>query len=213
MAARNNPYELKQNAETYDRWLRAPIIRTLRREEGEALRAAFDRLLGKDDTVLEVGAGTGYYSFDIARRVKKLTLLEPSAAMVAILREKLKRTDMPHLKIVQHDLFTYDASQQFDHVVAIGVLDYIADGKKFLETCLRHAQKSVIVTVPRKGLWSSIYKLASRLRGVSIYAREPEDFRAWIKDYNVSITEAGLQTRLTRGLTLIVTIEKPTQEK
>ena len=69
--SRNNPYRKEKTASGYEKLLKAPFARKIRRDEEELLTRLFAENLCKEDTVLEIGAGTGYYSISIATLVKK----------------------------------------------------------------------------------------------------------------------------------------------
>ncbi len=54
-----------------------------------------------DSTVLDIGAGTGAWSALLARRAKRVTAVEPSAAMIAVMREDLAAQSIANVAIVQ----------------------------------------------------------------------------------------------------------------
>ncbi|MEN6475061.1 MAG: class I SAM-dependent methyltransferase [Syntrophaceae bacterium] len=52
-------------------------------------------------TVLDIGAGTGAWACLLAPFAKKVTALEPSAAMIEVMRENLKELGITNVEIVQ----------------------------------------------------------------------------------------------------------------
>src|SRR6185437_393006 len=120
----------------YEHVLRLPIIRSIRQQEQQTLHRAFGENLHGGDKVLEVGAGTGFYTFDIARRVQSVTALERSPGMTRILRERIQSAGAPNITVVQSDFFSYTPDRRFDAVIAIGVLDCVNDAKTFLLQCI-----------------------------------------------------------------------------
>ena len=62
-------------------------------------------LVRPDDSLLDVGAGTGRFALPLAGRVRHVTALDHSAAMLAILRQKMGRAtlndDMGNIAIVE----------------------------------------------------------------------------------------------------------------
>jgi len=50
--------------------------------------ALIERLLRPDDTLLDVGAGTGRFAIPLARQVRRVTALDQSAAMLDVLAQK-----------------------------------------------------------------------------------------------------------------------------
>ncbi|HZK11947.1 MAG TPA: class I SAM-dependent methyltransferase [Atribacterota bacterium] len=196
-------------AEAYDKHLSLPIIKKVREQESRAINDLSEKYLGKDDNVLEIGAGTGYYSMNIALRVRSLTALEPSAAMSNILKKKITVEGAGNISIINSSLEDYKSQSNFDHVVAIGVLDYVEDWKYFLEKCLGFAEKTVIFTAPQKGMWSTICVLASRVeQKIKIYRHTKKQFENYLNDYEIQIQETALKSPLTKGMTLIVVAKK-----
>ena len=57
--------------------------------------------IGKNSTVLDIGAGTGAWSILIARHAKWVTAVEPSSAMIGVMRESLSAENIPNVSIVQ----------------------------------------------------------------------------------------------------------------
>lgn len=55
----------------------------------EGQLAALQTLVRPDDTLLDVGAGTGRFAVPLARQVRAVTALDHSAAMLAVLQQRL----------------------------------------------------------------------------------------------------------------------------
>jgi len=108
----NNPFLKNKAAEAYDKHLSLPIIKTVREQESRAINDLFEKYLGKDDHVLEIGAGTGYYSMNIALRVWSLIALEPSAAMLNFLKKKITTKGMTLIVVAKKRKNTI--SKEFD---------------------------------------------------------------------------------------------------
>ncbi|MDD5489370.1 MAG: class I SAM-dependent methyltransferase [Candidatus Moranbacteria bacterium] len=206
-AKMTNPYTKENISEKYDSFLNYPFIKTIRRQEKKALEKFFDRHLLKKDHVFEVGAGTGFYSLDIASRVSSLVALEPSEGMSDFLKDKIERQNINNIKIVNQDFFDFSSAEKFDHVIAVGVLDYISDWQKFLERCLGLSKKTLIFTAPQKGILGQIYKIASRFEKIQIFLYNKSQLEDCLKDYEFEIVDVGLKTFLTNGLTLVACVE------
>jgi cyclopropane fatty-acyl-phospholipid synthase-like methyltransferase len=205
----NNPFLKNKAAEAYDKHLSLPIIKTVREQESRAINDLFEKYLGKDDNVLEIGAGTGYYSMNIALRVRSLIALEPSTAMSNFLEKKITAEGAGNISIINSSFEDYKSQSKFDYVVAIGVLDYVEDWKNFLERCLGLAEKTVIFTAPQKGIWSAICVLASRVeQKIKIHRHTKKQLENYLSDYETQIQETALKSPLTKGMTLIVVAKK-----
>lgn len=57
--------------------------------------------VGKNHTLLDIGAGTGAWSILLAKQAKKVTALEPSPAMLAILRNYLAQQNATNIEIIE----------------------------------------------------------------------------------------------------------------
>jgi len=67
----------------------------------DSSRALILSQLDADSTVLDIGAGTGAWSAVLARRAKHVTAIEPSPAMIEIMRENLAGEGVTNVTIVQ----------------------------------------------------------------------------------------------------------------
>ncbi|HVB36317.1 MAG TPA: class I SAM-dependent methyltransferase [Candidatus Acidoferrales bacterium] len=190
----------------YDYVLRLPVIRTIRLQEQQILHRTFEENLGPQDQVLEVGAGTGFYTFDVAGHVRNVTALERSAGMARILRQRIENSVARNITVVEADFFSYAPAQRFDAVIAIGVLDCVSEAKSFLDRCISLATKCVIVTIPRSSFWASIHSFFGGMMGVHISVYTPDEVAAYLRGYRYTLQETGLRTRWSHGLTLVAVI-------
>lgn len=190
----------------YEHVLRLPIIRSIRQQEQQTLLRTFAENLDEADQVLEVGAGTGFYTFEIARRVQSVTALERSPGMTRILRERILDASARNITVVESDFFVFAPARRFDVVIAIGVLDCVNDAKTFLSRCISLATKCVIVTIPRSSFWASIHSFFGGMMGVHISVYTPEEIASYLRGYGYTLKETGLRTSWTRGLTIVAMI-------
>ena len=163
-----------------------------------------------EDEVLEIGAGTGFYSFEIARRCRQLIALERAPGMARILRQRIASANIANIRQVECDFFAYWRETGFDVVAAIGVLDGIEDWQSFLDRCISLARRRVIVTVPQFSFWSRFYWLFSKMSCSPARVYRTEELLNHLNGYRVRFYETGLRTRWTRGLTLATVIETET---
>ncbi len=191
----------------YEYVLRLPIIRSIRQQEQQTLHRTFAENLDGADQVLEVGAGTGFYTFEISRRVQNVTALERSPGMTRILRERILSAGAPNITVVESDFFSYAPDRRFDAVIAIGVLDCVNDAETFLSRCISLTKKCVIVTIPRSSFWASIHSFFGGMMGVHISVYTPKEIASYFRGYRYTLTETGLRTQWTHGLTLVGVIE------
>ena len=172
------------------------------------IRRILDENLRPEDEVLEIGAGTGFYSFEIARRCRQLVALERAPGMARILKGRIARASVTNIRVLECDFFAYRREAAFDVVMAIGVLDGIEDWQPFLDRCVSLAKRIVIVTVPQFSLWSRFYWVFSKMSRSPARIYKPEELMNHLNGYRVEFRETGLRTRFTHGMTLVVVIEK-----
>lgn len=191
----------------YEGVLRLPVIRSIRQQEHDLLHRTFVENLRSTDEVFEVGAGTGYYTFEIARFVHSVMALERAPGMTHILKQRIASSATGNITVVQSDFLSYSAARTFDVVLAIGVLDSIIEWRPFLDRCISLATRRVILTIPRSSFWASIHSFFGGIVGVNVRVYQPDELARHLHGRRFTLYETGLQTRWTHGLTLVAVIE------
>jgi len=199
----NNPFQKEKNALAYERLLKVPFVKQIRRDEAKLLSRLFNENLNRDDIVLEIGAGTGYSSITIASLVKQLIAIEPAKDMAQQLREKAAIYQITNIELHEKYFEQYESDFGFDHVIAIGVLDYISNPGVFIERCLSLARKKFIFTAPHKGLWTFFYKMGALFQQTNIYRYSRKDLIQLFPNSKLQLDDAGLKSLLTRGFSLV----------
>ena len=199
----NNPYH--RGARLYELGLTLPVISLIRRQEARVVGALINRYARDLRRVLEVGPGTGFYTRDLAEKFGEVVAVEDSAQMAQILKARFART--PNVTVLNCDFMSLAAKDKFDLGVAIGVLDYVADPAAFVKKMCTLAQKAVILTAPQRGLWGKCFASAAKLRKISVYCHARHVPSEWAPQWHCTITEVGLKTPLTKGLTLVSVLE------
>lgn len=194
----------------YESVLRLPVIRSIRRQEHETLRSAFTENLLRSDNVLEVGAGTGFYTFEIAGLVRSVVALERAIGMTRILKQRIASSPMQNISVVESDFLTYSPARKFDVVAAIGVLDSVIEWRPFVDRCISLASRRVILTIPRSSFWASIHSFFGGIIGVQIRVYDPAEFEHHLHGRRLKVYETGLQMRWMHGLTMVAVIETDT---
>jgi SAM-dependent methyltransferase len=191
----------------YDRVLQLPVIRKIRQQELETLRRAFAQTLRATDEVLEVGAGTGYYTLEIASMVRSVVALERAPGMTRALKRRIADSSTQHIAVIESDFLAYSPGRKFDVVIAVGVLDSVIEWRPFLDRCISLATRRVILTIPQASFWAGIHSFFGGMIGVRIRVYDPGEFTRHLRGRPVKFYETGLQTRWTHGLTLVAVIE------
>ena len=104
-------------------------------DEATAARIVSHLNLTPEDTVVEVGPGTGALTRHVVGRVKKLILVEFDSRLAAALKEKY--SDVPEVEVVHQDAVEFDVRRLFAHrpIKFLGNLPYASGGaimKNFL---------------------------------------------------------------------------------
>ena len=94
--------------------------------------------LSKEWSALEYGAGTGISSFLLKDHLKEITLMDNSAEMVKIMKEKIESSGVKNIKALNFDLEHSDYNGgKFDLIFTQMVLHHVADVasilKRFIE--------------------------------------------------------------------------------
>lgn len=193
----------------YELNLALPFISTIRRQEAQAVADFIRPYADPQATVIEVGPGTGFYTAMLAESFHEVVAIEDSPRMAQILREKLDASRVRNVRVVNADFLALPLDGSFDVGVAIGVLDYIADPARFVGKMCQAAQRAVVITAPQRGLWGWCFRTAARVRRTAVYCHRASAPTEWAPEWECSIIEAGLNTRFTRGLTLVAALERP----
>lgn len=116
----------------------------------------------RDTTVLDVGAGTGRHTLALAPHVRGVTAVDPSAAMLALLREDMQAQGLRNIETVECEWMAADV-EQADVVICSHVLYPIADVVPFVRKLEASARERVFIYLRADplptdmGLWSEFY--------------------------------------------------------
>ena len=116
----------------------------------------------RDSTVLDVGAGTGRHTLALAPYVHRVVAVDPSAAMLGMLREDIDAQRIANVDMVEADWLEAEV-EPADAVICSHVLYPIADPVLFLRRLEQHARHRVYIYLrvdplpTDMGLWSEFY--------------------------------------------------------
>jgi SAM-dependent methyltransferase len=74
--------------------------------------------LSSEVTVLDVGAGTGRMTLQVAKHAKHVTALEPSPNMLTVLQENMAKQQIPNITCINQTLEEMESTESYDLVVA-----------------------------------------------------------------------------------------------
>lgn len=137
-----------------DTLLNRLINRFLRR----SMRLRFERTLAgcapaAGKTILDVGCGPGHYGIALAGAGAASVLgLDVAPRMVALAREHAQRAGVvDRCRFVEQDVMALPAGQRFDHVIVMGVMDYVPDAPAFVAKVLDLTAHSAFFSFPAAG--------------------------------------------------------------
>ncbi len=119
-----------------------------RSDYAERLFAAIPGLLARSRTALDVGAGFGALAVPLARRMDRVTALEPSAAMAAGLREEVVRAGVSNVALIEAPWGAAPVAPH-DLVVCAHVSPVLRRGSSLLEAVARGGLARVGVALLR----------------------------------------------------------------
>jgi len=123
-------------------------------------------------SVLDAGCGSGRNAVLFAGAgAQRVVGIDFSARMIELAKALSRNRGMDtRCEFIQADFLEYSASERFDVVVALGVFDYLADPRSFLQRMMQHATRKVIASFPRASLIRApIRKLRYGLRNCPVY--------------------------------------------
>jgi ubiquinone/menaquinone biosynthesis C-methylase UbiE len=107
----------------------------------------------KNQSVLDVGCGTGRYSMALALKgIKKVLGIDFAQNMIDAANHLARQLKVDHIcHFMKADFTQMNMDEAFDHVFAMGVFDYIADPVPFVKKMLKCAKRKVMISFPLSG--------------------------------------------------------------
>jgi peptidoglycan/xylan/chitin deacetylase (PgdA/CDA1 family)/ubiquinone/menaquinone biosynthesis C-methylase UbiE len=124
-----HPAELFYNglAERYDEEQFATAVSLSRRAEHRLFSARIPTLFDGAGRVLEIGAGTGIFTLEIARNCSEVVAADISGNMLALLEQKARAAGIANITILKGDVETMELKGPFSAVCSFSALQYLAD--------------------------------------------------------------------------------------
>jgi cyclopropane fatty-acyl-phospholipid synthase-like methyltransferase len=109
----------------------------------------FGDLTGK--SVLDIGCGSGIYVMEALRRgAVRVVALDPAPGMLKLVRTRLQDAGMEERCDLVLGAFPNPDLKPVDHVIVMGVMDYVKDAEEFLRALRPLVRVSAAVSFPSK---------------------------------------------------------------
>jgi SAM-dependent methyltransferase len=147
-------------------------------EQSDPLRAGVADALSPDDTVLDIGAGTGDWAVFLAPRVRALTALEPSPAMRAVLAQRLADDGVGNVTVAAGYWPDFADVPPHDVVLCAHAMYGAADFAAFVDRMTRTARRACYLLLKVPAPDGVMAEAASRVWG------QPHDSPDFVIAYN-----------------------------
>ncbi len=122
--------------------------------------------------ILDAGCGTGRFCFPLAEKgMAKVVGIDFAEAMIAEARklaEEKQLGDKCSFECV--DILDYSPEEAFDYVIAVGVFDYVRDGRHIMRKLRQLCKDKAIMTFPRADTWRApLRKIRLGILGCPVY--------------------------------------------
>jgi len=114
-------------AETYDQEQFTSAVSLSRSTEYRLFSARIPKLFAGTDRVLEIGAGTGIFTLDIARNCGEVTAVDISDNMLKLLEKKATTAGISNIKAIKGNVEKVEFDGLFSLVCAFSSLEYLDD--------------------------------------------------------------------------------------
>jgi 2-polyprenyl-3-methyl-5-hydroxy-6-metoxy-1,4-benzoquinol methylase len=133
-----------------------------------------------EKSVLDIGCGSGPYVLEALNRgARHVTAVDPAPNMLALVRQRLERAGLADRCSVVVGLFPGVDVTTHDHAMILGVMDYVADAKAFLDALPPLVNISAVISFPSKHWFRTPFrKYRYRLRKCPVFFYDEEEIRA-----------------------------------
>lgn len=182
----------------------------IRKPESEAVLALLKKTVRTDQSVLEIGAGTGRFTLGIARSAATVTAVDISRKMLDLLARKAAEKGVRNINPVPGDFRDMNFDGKFDLIVSFSAIEYIKDPKSLfmkISGLLKPGGRLILTTAH-----DTFFRFWGRLgnyfrQGVLIGAFSKRKMRRLLRTNGMEIitmNDLCMKTFITRGILLLV---------
>ncbi len=122
-------------------------------------------------SVLDVGCGPGHYLAALSRMgIPRIVGIDVSEHMLTLARHNSEIVQSQSIELVHGDFVTWQSTETFDVVLALGFFDYVAEPIDVLKRMRERANLSVFASFPsRNPIRTPIRWIRRRMQGTKVY--------------------------------------------
>jgi peptidoglycan-N-acetylglucosamine deacetylase len=213
-----NAAELFYNglASTYDHEQFASKVSLSRSTEYRLFSAQLPVLFAGAGRVLEIGAGTGIFTLDIARHCSEVLAADISGNMLQLLEQKAGAQGIHNIRTLKGNVETVELPGPFSLVCAFSALEYLVDLPGFLKKLAAQVEPGGVLyfITARSSLLRLFTQVGNAMRqGIWLRAHSRREIEAMLRGAGfepVSVSSHLLKSFLSGGMLLEVVARKAT---
>ncbi len=169
--------------------------------------------LKKNSSIIDCGAGSGFFAIPLARKGYSITAVEPSEAMLDILKEKLVISSLNQSAekpvILVNQSWEDYAGKGADYCICVHAIYPMADPKRALLKMREFCGETILVA---RDIYQSYSTISDRLRdrlNIEIpYKKNPVDVQGLLRDLNINYSAEKVdQKRISKFSDLVAEAE------
>ncbi|UFS69378.1 polysaccharide deacetylase family protein [Geomonas sp. RF6] len=202
-------------AATYDAEQFGSGVSLSRTTECRLFEAQVPILFSGCDRVLEIGAGTGIFTVQIARNCREVVAADISRNMLDLLEQKAQKEGIENIRTVQGDAEKMELHGPFSLACAFSALEYLTDLPGFVKKIAAELEPggAVYFITARTSFFRFFTQIGNAMRqGLWLKSHSRRQIEKMLKDAGfekISISSHLLKCGINGGMLLEVTARKP----
>jgi peptidoglycan-N-acetylglucosamine deacetylase len=214
----NNAAELFYDglAASYDQEQFDSGVSMSRSAEKRLFTARLPELFAGAGRVLEIGAGTGIFTLEIARSCREVIAADISQNMLALLEKKAHAEGIGNIRTVKGDIEKMELAGPFSVVCAFSALEYLSDLPSFLAGLAPQVEPggALYFITARSSFFRFFTQIGNAMRqGLWLRAHSRREIESMLKKAGfepISVCSHLLKCVINGGMLLEVVARKPT---
>jgi ubiquinone/menaquinone biosynthesis C-methylase UbiE len=182
--------------------------------EREIALGTIKKIAEKSHSVLEIGAGTGRFTLEIAPLVRQVTAVDVSSNMLECMSQKSGAQGASNIKQICGNFMEISFDQKFDIIISFSAIEYIKDKNALFAKIsgLLAPGGQLVITTAHNTFFRWWGRLGNYFRqGIFMDAYSKKKMRRLITANGLEvkeITDLGLKSIFSKGILLFVHAKK-----